>query len=298
VEIGYVGKQSRKLMWIYPVNPALYETDPITGAPASESNVQDRRLWASEQYSELTQINSNGNASYNALQLQVIHRLASGFSLQGSYTFSKSIDDSSSSTEGTNLVNPFIPSVNRSLSDFDQRQIGNVNVVEALPNLGKSGIESALIHNWEVSGILTMSSGFPVSIISGQDRALAADGQQTPNLVGSPSISHPNKKADIAEWFNTSAYALPAIGTFGSVGRNTVEGPGAWGLTGGLYRNFTAKERYRLQFRSEFFNLLNHTNLANPDGNMADATFGQILGDNSGSNTGGRVIQFALKLFY
>jgi hypothetical protein len=302
VEIGYVGKQSRKLMWFYPVNAAPYETDPITGQPASESNVQDRRPYgtvANGQYADLEEENSNGNASYNALQLQVIHRLTRGFSLQGAYTFAKSIDDSSSSTEATNLVNPFIPSSNRGLSDFDQRQIANVNLVDALPNWGDEGIEKALLHNWEVSGILTMSTGFPVSIISGQDRALAGDGQQTPNLVGSPAISHPNKKADIAEWFNTSAYALPAIGTFGDVGRNTVEGPGAWLLTGGLYRNFPFdKERYRIQFRSEFFNLLNHTNLGNPDGNLSDGTFGHILGDNTGSNTGGRVIQFALKIFY
>jgi hypothetical protein len=299
VEIGYVGKQSRKLMWFYPVNPAVYETDPITGAPPSEDNVQDRRLWAKEQYADLTEENSNGNSSYNAFQLQVIHRLPHGFSLQGAYTFSKSIDYESSSSENSDVVNPFNPSRNRGLSDFDQRQFGNINLVDALPNWGNEGIEKALLHNWEVSGILTMSTGFPVFIVSGQDRALAGDGQQTPNLAGNPSISHPNKKADIAEWFNTSAYVMPAIGTFGNVGRNTVEGPGAWLLTGGLYRNFSlGNERYRLQFRSEFFNLLNHTNLGNPDGNLSDGTFGQILGDNTSDNTGGRVIQFALKLFY
>ena len=293
VEIGYVGKQSRKLMWFYPINPAPY------GPGATQANVQSRRLWAGEEYADLIEESSNANAGYNALQAEAIHRFGKGFSFQGSYTYAKSIDDQSSTSEGSNVVNPFNIGLNRGLSDFDQRQIANVNIVDALPNAGTGALERAVLHNWEVSGILTVSSGFPVSIISGQDRALAGDGQQTPNLVGNPSTSHSSKTADIAEWFNTSAYALPGIGTFGDVGRNTVEGPGAWNITGGLYRNFPLiKERYQLQFRSEFFNLLNHTNLGNPDGNMTDVTFGQILGDNSGSNTGSRVIQFALKLTY
>jgi hypothetical protein len=112
-------------------------------------------------------------------------------------------------------------------------------------------------------------------------------------VVGNAKREHSSKADSVDQWFNRAAFAFPAAGQFGNSARNNVRGPGLWNVTAGVFRNFPIGERVRLQFRSEFFNLLNHTNLNNPVNNMNNAAFGRIL--NAGDP---RVIQFALKLSY
>jgi len=112
-------------------------------------------------------------------------------------------------------------------------------------------------------------------------------------VTGESKRSHASKTDAVSRWFNTGAFAFPQAGQFGNSARNNVRGPGFWNLTTGLYRNIPVRERFRLQFRSEFFNLFNHTNLGNPVNNMNNASFGRIL-----SGSASRVVQFALKLHY
>jgi hypothetical protein len=288
VEAAYVGKQSRKLTRTSEVNPAIFVPGNSTLA-----NIESRRIYRPGLYSGITESSSSANASYNAFQLQVMQRLARGFSVQAAYTFSKSIDDSSSLVIGGPLPNPFDWSSQRGLSDFDSTHNANTSFVIELPKLGTRFLSKALLHNWQLSGIVSARSGNPFTIVSGRDIALSGTPNQTPNVVGDAKREHSGKADAVDQWFNPAAFALPAAGQFGNSARNNVRGPGFWNVTTGVFRTFPIREQFRLQFRSEFFNVLNHTNLSNPINNMNNAAFGRIL-----SAAAPRVIQFALKLNY
>ena len=110
-----------------------------------------------------------------------------------------------------------------------------------------------------------------------------------------PGISRsPSKQDAIQEWFDPAAFVLPASGQFGNSARNNLRAPGFWNLSIGLYRNLPLGERFRAQFRSEFFNVFNHANLGPPGASMDSMTFGTIRATVGGP----RIIQFALKLCY
>ena len=288
VEVGYVGKLSRKLSRSVAANPAVFVPGQSTTA-----NIESRRIFRPGVYSSLTESSNSANASYNSLQVEVIRRLARGFSIQGAYTFAKSIDDVSGVTLGGTTPNPFDWSSARAPSDFDQLHNANVSFAFEAPKAGQSGYQRIFLNDWELSGIFVVRSGTPFSIFSGRDIALSGTGNQTGNVVGNPEREHSSKADATQQWFNTSAFIAPETGRFGNTARNIVRGPGMWNFNVGVFRNIPLTERYRIQFRSEFFNLLNHTNLGTPNNTMNNAAFGRIL-----SGSAGRVVQFALKVSY
>ena len=287
VEAAYVGKQMRKLSRTREFNPAVF------GPGATLGNIEQRRIFRSGVYSGITHSESTANASYNALQLQVTRRMSRGFSIQGAYTYSKSIDDASALVISGILPNPLDFSTQRGLSDFDSKHNGNISFVQELPRFSNAPLSRIFLNDWQLSGILTGRTGNPVTILSGRDVAVSGTANQTPNVVGAAVRSHDNKSDAVLRWFNTAAFALPAAGLYGNSARNNVRGPGQWNTTLGVFRNIPLGERFRIQFRGEFFNLLNHTNLLNPVANMNNAAFGRIL-----TTAQARVIQFALKLNY
>jgi outer membrane receptor protein involved in Fe transport len=288
IELGYVGKQSRKLSRSVAANPAVFVPGQSTSA-----NIESRRIFRPGIYSSLTESSNSANGNYNSLQVEVIRRLARGFSIQGAYTLAKSIDDVSGLTLGGTTPNPFDWTSARGVSDFDQLHNANVSFVFELPKWGQAPYHKILLNDWELSGVFTARSGAPFSVFSGRDIALSGTGNQTADAVGNPEREHASKADAIQQWFNTSAFAAPETGRFGNTARNVVRGPGMWDLNLGVFRNIPVTERYRVQFRSEFFNLLNHTNLGTPNSTMNNVAFGRIL-----SGGGSRVIQFALKISY
>jgi hypothetical protein len=287
VELGYVGKAGRKLSLSNEFNPAIF------GPGATLANIEQRRPFRTGLYSSLNETASAANSNYNALTLQVIRRLARGFSLQGAYTWAKSIDDVSLLTIGGPAPNPFDRRSQRGPSNFDTAHTANVSWIFDVPNIGASPLHRVALHNWEVSGIFQASTGVPLFIMSGRDVALSGVLQQTPDVAGVARRDHADKGDAIAQWFNRAAFAVPANGTYGNSARNNVRGPGQWNLNLGVFRNIPIGERLRLQFRSEFFNLTNHGNLGSPNSVQNNANFGRIL-----SGGAARVIQFALKLNY
>jgi hypothetical protein len=110
-----------------------------------------------------------------------------------------------------------------------------------------------------------------------------------PNLVGDPKISSPGPNS----WFNTSAFALPPFGTFGSAGRNILKGPGFSSIDVSVIKNTAIRERATLQFRAEIFNLLDRANFNLPDSYLGSPSFGRIL--SAGTP---RRVQFGLKLLF
>ncbi|MGH9839770.1 MAG: hypothetical protein ACREEM_13395 [Blastocatellia bacterium] len=134
----------------------------------------------------------------------------------------------------------------------------SVSYVWFLPTGGLQGLAKNILGGWELSGIVTASSGAPLTARAGVDRSLSAQNLDTADLIGDQSLSGDRTRAEqLAKWFNTSAFALPALGTVGTTGINTLRGPGFLLVDTGLHRNFKITERLNLQFRAQFYNTFN-----------------------------------------
>jgi hypothetical protein len=270
VEAGYVGKLSRKLTGRMEVNPAVY----IPGQ-SSLGNIEQRRAYRPGLYSNVEQSCSCTNATYNSLQVQIIRKLRRGFSVQGAYTLSKSLDHYSGDVIADRLPNPWNRRSAWGPSDFDSKHNANVTFVAELPNAGRSLLHKAVLHNWQASGIFTARSGSPLTIYSGRDIALSGTANQTADVLGNPTRPHANKDDALKMWFDTAAFANPQTGMFGNSGRNNVRGPGRWNADTGIFRNFPINERFRVQFRSEFFSMFNHLSPGTP-GNTLSCPMGTL----------------------
>ena len=290
LQVGYVGKLGRNLLIGYAVNPAL----PTPGATVA--NINQRRII--QPFGSLDTISSLANSNYNALQVEVNKRYSHGFSLKGAYTFSRSIDMSSAISLGSSVPNVFDLSTQVGLSDFNAKHIGSISWIWDMPQL--SGAPAALrsvFGSWQINGLLTMRTGLPFNVVSGRDVALSGTPNQRPDVVGDPRLPDDRPKADkVLAWFDRNAFAFPAAGIYGNTGRNALIGPSAVNTNLGLFKNvpLPGREGLRLQFRSEFFNVLNHASFGNPNANLSSgANMGRIT-----SASEARVIQFALKLLF
>ena len=159
--------------------------------------------------------------------------------------------------------------------------------------------------DWQVAPILSIRSGGYYTVLSGTDRALTTATGQTANYVGGDvrATSPGCAQAPCVQWLNPAAFAIPALGTYGNLGRENVIGPGMVQLNVALSRTFAVREKKTIQVRAEAFNLPNHVNFANPGNSLSSPTFGQITADISGnnglSNSGDpRIIQLAMKFVF
>jgi hypothetical protein len=293
-DVAYVGTVSHHLYVASDLNAAVF------GPGATEANAQSRRPILPQYYGSIPSLFDGGNANYHSLQVEVQKRMSRGYSVQAAYTWEKSIDNHSGSLIGTNYgpQNPNDLKAERGLSDFNVGQIFVVNGLWNLPALKGRGLLTAVAGGWELSGIVGYSTGNPQTVYSGQDNALlgycrALSGGERADIIGNPRLPGGRSRvAREAEYFNTAAFAQPGPGQFGSVGRNTIIGPGNLSNDVSLMKKLVTlpHEMGAFQFRVDFFNVLNRTNLSAPDTTMTSQTFGQIL--RAGPQ---RIGQFALR---
>lgn len=284
VTAAYVGSKGTKLRLQNELNPAIYTPGTSTAA-----NTDARRALAPTYGSILTQL-SNGNSSYHSAQLSLNRRFSRGVTLLASYTYSKLIDLGSDDNYAPTNPNDFRNE--RGLSDFDIPHRFVASYIWELPRLrNQRALLRYVAGGWETNGILTTQSGQALTVRAGVDRSLIGVNRDRADLIGDPSLDTGRPHNDLVNrYFNTSAFALPALGTFGTVGRNTIRGPGLTAVDFGLLKNFNFREHHRVQFRAEFFNLLNQTAFGNPNTTFNNAQFGRIT--TAGSP---RVIQLALR---
>jgi hypothetical protein len=170
------------------------------------------------------------------------------------------------------------------------------SLVYDIPSVTRERLLHALTRNWNLSTVYQIQSGFPLSISVFGDTAnsgtVLGENPIRADLTGQPIF--PSGTHTAAQWFNPAAFATPAAFTFGNVGRNTVYGPGMQTLDLALARSFELTERAKFQFRAEFFNTLNHTNLGTPDRFVNTPQFGTI----SESATPGRQIQLSARVSF
>jgi hypothetical protein len=139
----------------------------------------------------------------------------------------------------------------------------------------QTGIGGAILGGWQISTIITKSSGFPRTAYVGTDRSNTGGGQDRPNTTGADPIL-PGDQQTIARWFNTGAYALNALGTFGNAGRNTFFGPGIFNVDASVIRNFKLMGNNTLQLRLEGFNVLNNPIWNDPNTTLTSPLYGSI----------------------
>lgn len=233
------------------------------------------------------------NSSYNSLQTMLSHRLAHGLQFVAAYTWSKSIDNASSVE---NSVNPLDPRRSRSLSLFDARHRFALSYYWQLPKIGVSNWTKHLINNWALSGITSIQSGFPIRLVSFSDQELMSSlNYETP---GQPDQVAPFRRLDPRSsggyYFDPSSFTESALGQIGNTPRTICCGPGIANFDLAFHKSIGLSEGKNLQFRTEIFNVFNHTQFLNPDGNITGAdTFGVVRRARDP-----RLLQFALRLSF
>lgn len=246
---------------------------------------------------------TDGQSSYNGLQTTFEYRRNKYLSFHSSYTWSKAIDDGSIvTTQGGDNDLPQDPdsrSAERGLSNFDLRHYFVSYVTTELPHFG--GPEW-LTAGWQFNAISSFASGNPFSVVVGFDQARArfqaGTSPQRPDLVSgksnNPILGGPNK------YFDTSAFVLPSAGYYGTLGRNTLIGPGLATIDLAANKTFKLGERLNLQFRTEVFNSLNHPNFSIPSQRTVFSSTGAVgsAGLITTTKTSSRQLQFGLKLTF
>ena len=269
VSAAYVGSKATRLPIRRELNPAVFR------AGATLNNIDARRIYAPN-YASIISYENVINSTYHALQLSLNKRFSRGFTLLASYTFSRAIDGISLEVDGFNGQDPMNLRADKGLADFHVRDRLVASFLWEVPGPA-SGPAKWILGGWQINGIFTGQSGTPFTVVNGQDRALSGSGTQRPNVVGDPKLDTGRSRQElIAKYFDASAFVLPALGSYGNAGRNSLIGPGRWNLDSAIFKSFRFRESIGLQFRWEMFNALNHANLSNPRNNMTAANPGQI----------------------
>lgn len=294
--LAYVGSHSTHIRESQQLNPAVY-------IPGSKLSTDQRRLF--QPYAAIWVDSQAVNASYNSLQASLEKRFTHGLTILANYTFAKSIDDlpwngsvvdvGADTPHGIPWYIPGYRRFDRGRSDFDRHHVLVVSYVWDLPKPSSSSrLVRGLLGNWEVTGIVTAETGQPFTVVAGKDISQTGLGADHATVTGPPRGSGAcGNKAPCVDYLNPDSFRLPDAGTFGNVGKNSVTGPGFFNWDVGFFKNIPIHERWRLQFRGEFFNVFNRVNLNNPTNGVSSGGFGSIRG--SGDP---RIGQLALKIFF
>jgi hypothetical protein len=243
-------------------------------------------------------------SAYNSLQASLDKRFAHGLQFTVAYTFSKSFDEASS-FEG--ILNPIDPSRSRSLSNFDARHRIVFSYYWEMPKSHYSGAAGKVLNGWALSGITTFQTGFPIRITSSADNELMYSFDF--ELPGEPDQLKPFKTTrpqstcfsgvcnyyfDPATFTQDTSIDPSLFGRIGNAPRTICCGPHISNTDFAVLKSFGISENKRVDFRAEIFNIFNHTQFFNPDGNSSDgAQFGQVT-----QARDPRLMQFALKFFF
>ncbi|MFN7923574.1 MAG: carboxypeptidase regulatory-like domain-containing protein [Bryobacteraceae bacterium] len=263
---------------------------------------------------------SQANSSYNALQLQVSQRLTRGLQFRANYTWAKNLDMNSSLT-GAQAQNQaqMVMDRNDLRRDWGKSALNATSQVSIsaryeLPfgrgrrwAANATGLGEKLIGGWQLNGIVTLLSGFPVTPLIGANRSGDGDTRNPDRPSLNPAFNSAVLTRSPNQWFNPNAFVVPAAGTYGNLGRGVYEGPGLANADVSLFKNAAVSERLTLQFRAEFFNLTNHANFGTPNATVF-TNAGTAAAPNFVSNasaglittltTPPRQIQFGLKLIF
>jgi hypothetical protein len=291
---AYVGSQGRNLFLRSITNLITgVNMNPVTGVGAPIRQFGNR-------FAEIDYKTSGGTDHYDALQLTVNRRYSTGLSLGAQYTWGHTIGDSNGANEANTAGNPFNFAADRGNNNFDIRQSFNLTSLYDLPfgrgkqfghNLSKAA--DLLFGGWQMGGVLNARTGVPIDVLIVRPDIAYVD-QRNGNVYSSPVLdsngtiytvpvvntpgggsSRNVRRPDVISgvnpylnadrgWINPAAFTIPQAGSFGNSGRNSLAGPMLAQLDLTLSKRFAVTERVNVEFRAEAYNILNHTNFANP----------------------------------
>ena len=312
-EVSYVGNRGLKLPAFRNLNQ-----QPVVFNAAGVPSAGPRPLAAAGLNADIQLLQNIGVSNYHSFQTRLEKRFSAGISGLLSYTWGKAltnaVDHLSTSGVGNGVdVGVFKDPQNGldrraeyGLAEFDikHRVIGSA--VWQLPfgkgrryaDMGR--VADILVGGWEFAPIITVQSGLGLTITQSNLLSIGSERQSRPNRLQNGTLPSDQRTAD--RYFDTNAFRIlqtsPTLEGFvpfqayGNSGVGVLRGPGLFNVDFNLSKNFALSEKYTLQFRSEFFNALNHTNLGVPGVNISSGGFGAV----SQTSTEARIIQFALKL--
>lgn len=318
--LSYVGTQDHHLLVLTPANPGnaalclsvSQPNDVLPGAPTcgpfGESNVYTTaggktipgtRGPFSAQFASVTYQKTIANSNYNALQVS-LRRTSGPLDFLVGYTYSKSIDQSSSLAEE---IYPYDSSLNRGLSAFDMRHNFVGSFRWDLPMLRLFRASNRVTQGWELSGLVRFSTGLPVTLYNNNDTSLLGtipnginnNGVDTPNFTPGNLQINTNPRNGKLEFAN-SLFSLPELGQLGTASRRFFYGPGIENFDLALLKTLSLKESKSLQFRLEAFNAFNHAQFYGPaavNGNISSPLFGRVV-----SAAPPRIVQLGVKFSF
>lgn len=303
LSVGYVGSEAHHLLVLTPANPgnaplclSVSQSSEVmpgtaTCGPFSEGGTFTRangetvqvRGPFSAQFDAVTYQKTIGNSAYNALELSLRHQSKS-LEVLAAYTYSKSLDDSSSLAEE---VNPASPGLTRALSAFDMRHNFVVNYKYDLPFDRFIRHGKIFASGWSLSGVTRFGTGLPVTLYNNNDTSLLGtmpnginnNGLDTPS-VGTGNLNINTDPRNGKPAFNTVLFSLPQLGQVGNTRRRYFSGPGIENFDTAIEKDMRLTETKSLNFRIEAFNTFNHPQFFGPssvNGDISSASFGQIV---------------------
>jgi hypothetical protein len=349
LEVAYVGTRGLNLFRDVAINQARLATpqhpiiNEVTGAVITTNtpgNVGLRAPFQGVDVSGFDQRQSTAQSSYNSLQTSLTKRISQGLQFLASYTYARSIDNGSGldSFDFTSILgNQLDNHTNRGVSNFDRTHRFVLSYLWDLPRpafAAKSTAGRLLLSNWHVAGIITAISGLPIDIVDSNAGSFylgPSNGLSRPSWAPGATRSTASSNIPAGYFFNPFAFARPVVlagqqipssngsaiagarGTdFGNVGRNVLRGPRQTNVDFSIIKRFSFSESKNIEFRTEFFNLFNHVNFANPISNLnalqssggsIDSNTGQIINPGDfgriiSTSNNPRLIQFAVKFNY
>jgi hypothetical protein len=323
VRAAYVGSRSTHLTETLNLDPAPFSPNGTKSTLRLNTIVASLGITPSNLFSQVQQDSQDISSTYHSLQLSAEKRTTHGLTILGSYTWSKSIDDLPAGAGVTGFDtfsarpwdDPWRHQFDRGPSDFDHTHRFVSSFVWELP--GFSGSRGFLHHafgGWQYSGLVAAQTGRPFTVLQGAELSGTGLGQDRGTLLAGVS-PYGNAQCGTTpacvSWLNKAAFATTAatVGTYGGSGKNAFRMPGKYSWDMGLSKNVTFTERWRVQFRAEFFNVFNRVNffdeeVASGAGTQPSITnFQRLSAGAFGTFRAGqvgdpRIGQLALKLFF
>jgi hypothetical protein len=295
-QAAYAGSAGRKLPLTRNINAPL---------PGTTGELQSRRPFGARfpNLGAINELQTIGNSSYNSFQMMLNVNEWKRLSLRVAYTYSKAIDNGSDA-RFILPANSYDLRRERGRSDFDARHVFVTGLTYELP--AWRGLPERLAKGWQLNSFITAHTGLPLDMRAGSNVSNSFDGFDRVDLVGDPfaGVVQP-VNTTVRAYFNPAAFALPARGSFGNLGRNAITGPGFGTVDFSMFKTTALGEHASIQFRFEVFNLFNRANWANPGVSLAAAnSFGLITNTRHGSSAPGigpgepRSVQLALKVLF
>ena len=282
LDVAYVGSSAANLSRTININQLR------VGTLQKNRGVNTNALRPYPGYANIQEYVTGSNSIYNSLQVQARRQVRGGGTVNIAYTWSHAITDASTYSELP--MDSYNFKGDRGRLAYDRRHIFVLSYVYPLPfwRAGGQWYRRAL-GGWQLSGVTMLQTGLPIDLgISGDQAGIGQTGQR-PDVVADWKQGARRQ----LQWFNTAAFAVPAAGTFGNLGRNVLSGPGTNNWDVSLHKNFSLGEKVLAQFRAEFYDAPNHLSWFGVGTTLGSANFGQIT-----SATDPRSLQFALRLSF